>query len=294
VIPSSQAGCWGILPTGLRMHREEIGIRGYMNVFLNEVRGYRRSLLGWSIGLGAIMVIYAPYMSTFINDSASMRGFFSNLGQASLDALGINLDLIFGPLGFFNYILGFMTLAAGIQALSLGLRIIAEENRYKATDFLLTKPASRVSIYLQKLLAGAVCLLITDLVADVVSFVSLSAAAGSSLPVGTFVILVGTMTLVQMFLFALGLLIASVIPRLKQTIGTGIGLTLAFYLIAMVANLLGGDTLSWLTPFKYYEGNYVIVHDAYDAKYLLAGLALTVVFAVVGLMVYRRRDLAAS
>jgi len=136
--------------------------------------------------------------------------------------------------------------------------------------------------------------LITDLVADVVSFVSLSAAAGSSLPVGTFVILVGTMTLVQMFLFALGLLIASVIPRFKQTIGTGIGLTLAFYLIAMVANLLGGDTLSWLTPFKYYEGNYVIVHDAYDAKYLLVGLALTVVFAVVGLMVYRRRDLAAS
>lgn len=265
-----------------------------MNVLVNEIRGYRKSLLGWSIGLSAIIVVYAPFLSAFTSDSASMREFFSNLGQTSLDALGINLDLIFGPLGFFNYILGFMTLAAGIQALSLGLRVIAEENRYKATDFLLTKPVSRVSIYLQKLLAGAICLLITDLVADAVSFSSLSAAAGSSLPVGTFVILVGTMTLVQMFLFTLGLLIASASPRLKQTIGIGIGLTLAFYLTAMVANLLGGDTLSWLTPFKYYEGNYVIVHDSYDMKYLLAGLALTAAFAIVGLAIYRRRDVAAS
>jgi len=261
-----------------------------MNVLLQEIIQYRKGLLAWIIGLSLGALMFMPFLPAFADNVDSMKDFLAGMGQTLTGAIGIDFEVFFGPLGFFNYIYSFILLAAGIQALALGLRIIAKETRFKTADFLLTKPKSRISIYLQKVFAGIICLIITQVVVGLVCLFSLMAFSSQSFPMQTFLLLVSTLSTMQFFLFTLGILIAALIPKLKQTIGVAIGITLLFYVLYMVANVTEDELYNWFTPFKYFEGNYIITNQSYDTQMLVLGLSLTLLFFVVGLVVYRRRD----
>ena len=260
-----------------------------MNVFAHEIRQYRKGLLGWIIGLCLGAFMFMPFLPAFAENVTNMKEFLSSMGQMAI-AVGIDLDLFFGPLGYFNYIFSFIILAAGIQALALGLKIIAAEGRFKTADFLLTKPMSRTAIYLQKVLAGFVSLLITQVTIYAVCLISLMFFTPESFSVPSFLLLASTLGFTQFFLYALGIFIATLIPKLKQTIGIAIGLTIVFYMFSMIANVTEISELNWLTPFKYFEGNYLLSNQAYDVLPFALGLSLTALFIFLGLLVYRRRD----
>ena len=185
-----------------------------MNVLIQEIKQYRKGLLAWIVGLTLGAFMFMPFLPAFADNVSSMKEFLAGMGLSLTEAIGIDFEVFFGPLGYFNYIYSFIILAAGIQALALGLRIIALETRFKTADFLLTKPKSRSSIYLQKVAAGLISLLVTQAIVNLVCLISLKAFAVESFSLQNFLLLVSTLSFMQFFLYALGILVAALAPML--------------------------------------------------------------------------------
>src|SRR5665811_154750 len=143
-----------------------------MNVFIHELKSYRKSTIIWTLSLCAFAVIFLLMYPAFTKDVAASRKALAGLPPVFREAVGISLANFFTIFGFYAYLLNFLMLAAAIQAINLGVGVISKEESGKTADFLLSKPVSRASVITSKLLAVLSLLLMTNVV-----FVSVSLVA---------------------------------------------------------------------------------------------------------------------
>lgn len=265
-----------------------------MNIFRYELRQYRKSLIGWCVGLTAFIALYMPFMPTFLDQSASFRDFFLNLGPTVLDTMGINPDLLFGSLGFYGYILTYVHLVCAIQAISLGINLFSKEVRMKTADFLLAKPKSRLTIFMQKWLAAFVSLLITQICFYIMSYVMMSTAAEGKLQSKEFWMVTVIASFVQWLFLSIGIFLALVVRRIKSPTTVSIGATMGLFLVGMIANMTKSDVLRVFAPLRYFDSNYVMMHCAYETGYLALALGLSALLTVAGGVIFVKRDILAG
>ncbi len=260
-----------------------------MNVFRYEFRQYRRGLLGWCVGMVAFVVVYMSFMPAFLDESEALRRFFSGVGQLLTKAMGFDVDVFFGPLGFYGYILTFLTLIGSIQAVSLGLSILSKESRMRTADFLLTKPIRRRNIFGQKLLTSALILLVTQGVFYAASTLGMFAAM-DDIAFAPFMLISLSFGLIQFLFLAIGLLVAAISQRIKSVITVSTGIAIGFFVLGMVSNMTGDAKLRFLAPMRYFETAYILSHNAYETEYLILCVGLTLAMGIAALALYIRRD----
>ncbi len=260
-----------------------------MNIFRYEFKQYRKGLLGWCLGMIVFVIVYASFMPAFIDESAALRNFFSGVGELLTKAMGFDVDVFFGPLGFFGYILTFLTFIGSIQAISLGLSILSKESRMRTADFLLTKPICRKGIFGQKLLASVVILLITQGVFYAAATIGMYTAI-EGFVLKPFILISLSFGLIQFLFLALGLLVAALSQKIKSVITVSTGIAMGFFALGMVSNMTGDAKLRFLAPMRYFETAYILTHNAYETQYLILCLGLTLAMGIIALALYTRRD----
>ncbi len=264
-----------------------------MNVFKYELRQYRRSLVSWVAGMSLILFIYLPIMPIFLEESAALREMFGSLNQSVLSAINIDMELVFGTVGFYGFMFTFISIAAAIQAASLGLGIISKENRMKTADFLLSKPRTRLSIFASKLLAALCVLVVTQSVFYIISTAGMYLASNGNLQFRPFMLINLTYTFQQLAYMAVGMFLAMILPKVKSVISATMALVMGTFIIGMLANLAEIEALRILSPLRYFDTNYIISNSAYDIKYLMLSIVVTVVLIVASGVIYIKRDVKA-
>ena len=264
-----------------------------MNVFRYELRQYRRGLLGWAVGLSAFVCLYMPFMPAFLDEAASMKEFFLSLGPAVLGAMGINVDLFFGTLGFYGFLFIFINLLGAIQASAIGLNIISKETLMKTADFLLTKPESRGNIFLEKLLAAVFSLAVTELAFYATSAVAMRLATGSGLAVRPFVLITLTLTYTQLIFLAVGMFAATAVGKIKSVTPVAVGISLGAFIIGMMSNMTGSEVLRWFSPLRWFDTNQILKDGGYEPKFFIFNFAASAVLLAGAYMVYRKKNIAA-
>ena len=132
-----------------------------MNMFLHELKAYRKSTIIWSVALAGIVIVFLSMFPAFSSNTEELKKLLENLPLALRNAIGLSLDTIGSLLGFYSTLTFlYITLCGAIQAMNLGTSIVSKEVREKTADFLLTKPVSRVQILTAKLLAALTSLVI--------------------------------------------------------------------------------------------------------------------------------------
>ncbi len=264
-----------------------------MNVLRYELGQYRRGMVSWCAGMVAFVVIYASFLPAFLTEVESLRAFFAGVGQLLTKAMGFDVELFLGPLGFYGYLLTFLSLAGAVQAVHLGLSIISKESRMRAADFLLTKPARRGGIFAGKLGAAVLSLLITQAVFALAASLAMYVWGVGGVPVRPFALITASFGLVQWFFLAMGMLVAAVWQRMKTVITVAMGLSLGFFLVGMVANMAEDKALRLFAPMRYFDTAYIITNGAYETGFLLLCVGLTLAMGIAACAVYTRRDIRA-
>ena len=121
-----------------------------MNVFKFELRSLRIMLLLWALAFVALITIYISVYPSFSKDAAATQQLFATLPFAVHAALGMNVETLFSFLGFLGNVFTVILLASAMFGASLGLGLFSREGRARTTDFLLTKPRRRSSIFFAK------------------------------------------------------------------------------------------------------------------------------------------------
>lgn len=261
-----------------------------MNVFLRELRAYRKSTIIWIVSLSILLLIFMAIYPAFSTDIEATKSVLEQFPKPLLDALSLSFETFFTIYGFYGYLLSFTILAGAIQAMNLGTGVVAKEVSGKTADFLLSKPVTRTRVLTAKLAAVLVVLVVTNVAFSAMSVVSALIVATETLDVGMLLMLASTLFLVQLFFLALGALLGVIIPKVKSVVAVSLPTVFAFYIVGTLGEVLGKTEVRYATPFKFFDFVYMIDHKAYEAKYLLLDLALVVVAVVTAYAIYLKKD----
>lgn len=203
-----------------------------------------KSLFSWSIIVAILMAVvlaiypsisemYASVPEEMMEILIAMGGGFSNIGEYFVIEGG-----------------QIYVLVGAVFAAILGMSLIGKEIKDGSSEFLYTHPVSKGTIYRSKLCVLIVDIIIFNLFIIAVSLITIGIVTGFS-----------TFSLVNFLIYALlatilhlevGLIVYSLtaVFKTKISMGIGLGLSIAFYFIALIAKIASEiQILEIFTPF---------------------------------------------
>lgn len=261
-----------------------------MAVFIHELKRGKVSLLIWSCAiafmLGICVLIY-PEMKTQMGDISAM---FANMGSFSA-AFGMD-KINFGSfIGFFGVECGnVLGLGGALFASILGISALAKEEKEHTAEFLLTHPISRIRVLTEKLLAVFAQIVILNLIAALVTVLSVL-VVGESADIRTMFLLFLAYWMMQMEIAAVTFGISAFLRG--NGLGIGLGIAVLLYFLNILANLTeNAKFLKYITPFGYTEGADIIANRAIETNYLAVGIVFTAAGIAAAFLQYRKKDIA--
>jgi beta-exotoxin I transport system permease protein len=262
------------------------------NVFRRTLYDQRRALLGYGIGIAALVAFTGALYPT-VRDQAEQ---FKQLAQAlpqSVQAFVGDLSDLTSAAGYLRGRLFALTLPALflVYAITKGSDVIGGEEDRGTLDVLLAQPITRPKVFLHKAAGVATGLGALTLVV-LAGVVAIDVAFGMGVGLGR--IAAASLDLLLLALAHAGIAFGLTGLGLRRGAAASAAAAVAFagFLFNAFANLADVlEPLRFVSPFSYYAEPDSIKNGAdVPAMAVLAGLA--VVSAAVGLVQFRRRDIA--
>lgn len=264
-----------------------------MNMFLHELKAYRKSTIIWTCSLITLVILFLSMFPAFSKEAEAFKEIMKGFPEPIRKAMGISVDSMSSILGFYSYMFLYTTLCGAIQAMNLGTSIVSKEVRAKTADFLLTKPVTRKAIMTSKLMAALTCLVITNVIYLVASSSMAYIVATKDYSYKIFFMISITLFFVQLMFLALGIIISVVMPKIKSVLPISLGTVFSFFIIGMLAATTGDDTMRYITPFKYFDTNYILKNSSYEVSFIIVGIVLIVAAITTSYYVYSKKDVHA-
>jgi ABC-2 type transport system permease protein len=264
-----------------------------MNMYLHELKAYRKSTIIWTVSVVALMVFFMSLFPGLTKDTDQFKKLLEAYPVGVRKALGISLGSITSLLGFYSYTFTYVVLCGSIQAMNLGTSILSKEVREKTADFLLTKPVTRKQIVSAKLLAVVTSLVITNVIYIATACITASAVSEKSVDFHTFILISVTAFFVELMFVALGFFISAWVSKIKSVLSISLGVVFGLFIITMFGSALGEKTVRYFSPFKYYDTAYIIKHSSYEASFIIIEIVFIIAAIVASFMIYSKKDIHA-
>jgi len=264
-----------------------------MNMYIHELKASRKSTITWAITLIGVLTLYMSFYSTINNDADTFIKILEGVPPVVKQAIGLAVNQVTSPLGYYSFVYTFLMVLAAVQALNLGLNIISKEFRNKTADFLLTKPRTRPSVMTAKLLAGVTALIITACIYVVYSAIFVQMVVGQSFNMNALLLISFSLLILQFIFYALGFLIAVIFPKIKSVISVSLPIVFGFYFVNILASITGDQLYEYLSVFKYFDPNYIVLNMRYETKYVILSMLIVIICFALSYIVYSKKDVHA-
>jgi ABC-2 type transport system permease protein len=264
-----------------------------MNMYLHELKMLRKTTIIWTCAIIAIAALYLSMYSSIANDAAGFKVLLEGYPPQVRAMLGVSIDNITSPLGFYTMVITFVVLCGAIQAMNLGVSLLSKESRERTADFLLVKPVSRVAIVNAKLLAALTMLFATDVLYFAAVSILVRAVAQSGFSGEVFLMINLTLLFIQLIFFALGVFVSMFFNKIRSVLPISLGTVFAFYFLGALVVTDKNDGFRFISPFKYFDTSYIMKNSSYEAPYLIVGAIIVVVAIAASYVIYSRKDIHA-
>lgn len=265
-----------------------------MNMYLFELKSLKKQTLIWVTAMIALAALYLSIYPSIAKDVDDFKELLGNYPPAIREMLGIDLDSIASLTGFYSMVFSFIVLFGGIQAMNLGVSILSKESRERTADFLLVKPVSRSAIIGAKLIAALTMLIITNIVYHIAVTIMANIFKTNDYNDKLFFLINLTLFFVQIIFAAIGLAVSVFFKKIKNILPISLGVVFGFYLIgALLAVGEEKDKLRFISPFKYFDIDYITKNESYEILYLLLGAAIVIISVIIVYLIYNKKDIHA-
>jgi polyether ionophore transport system permease protein len=260
----------------------------FRSIYLKTLRDFRVPILGWGLGLGALMAaVFAAVPSAFATPAA----------KAAVVSLGASFAWIAEPIkidtagGYATWKYGITILVVVIWPLLAGTGMLRGEEERGSMDVLLSLPRRRVRVALEKLAAMWTALLAMGLLVALLTFASASKVS-SDLSLGAAVAFGVNLSLICGVFGSIAVLVSQFTQERRTASGVTAGILLAAIVVDMVHRVVPNTVwLSQLSPVYYYNLSKPLV-PGYNANLgaMLVMVGLSVIFAGAAVWLFARRD----
>ena len=262
-----------------------------MNIYKYELKANARSTILFMIGMLVFLIFYMTFYPSFASDTGNFMDMLKNYPEALQKALGVAFENITTLLGYYSFILVYVVLVGAVQSANLGLNSVSKEERDKTAEFLLVKPVSRMKILTAKRASILILVLFTIVVYNIGSYLILKLMVDKPFDLKTFFLLNSTLLIIQLVFIALGFFIGIFIKRMRTIMPVSLALVFGLFAIGAFAVNADDDKLRYLSPFKYYDYNYILANQSFEAGYLIFALILILVLLITSFIIYQKRDI---
>ncbi|THE12762.1 ABC transporter [Bacillus timonensis] len=259
-----------------------------MNVFLRELKAYRKSLLIWSVGIVLLILMGKTEYSSLATSGQSLNELIESMPKALQSLMGIGTLDVSTPIGYFSILYLYLLLMATIHGAMMGASIIAKEERDKTFEFLFVKPITRTKVITMKLMAGFVNLVVFNVVTTVATILLFEM---NNEMADVFMLMSG-MFILQVLFLMIGTALASVIRNPKRAAPIATGILLLTFILSIVMDLSEKlEFLKYIVPFKYFAAKNMLTGDGFEAVYVVLSLSLIVSLTATTYVFYKKKDL---
>ena len=263
-----------------------------MNIFLHELKAYRKSMIIWACSMAALAALYIFIFTGLASDIEAFKDVLKSLPEVVRKLLSLYVESISTLEGFYSFAFVYIVLCGAIQAMNLGVSIVSKEVREKTADFLLTKPVSRKRILTSKLLAVLASLIITNIIYLAI-IVPLTLTAKSQFNMGVFLMITATLFFVQLMFAALGVLVSVTAHKIRSVISISLSTVFGFFIISMLGSVIGEKAIRYLSPFKYFDLAYIVQNAAYETRFIVIDIAFVIAVTATSYLIYMKKDIHA-
>lgn len=262
-----------------------------MNIFLHELKTYRKSTILWTISLVVVVSISFSLFPSFSRDIDKIKNLFEAFPEPIRIGMGISLDSFANILGYYSFPFSFVVLIGSIQAMNLGMSIVSKEVHEKTVDFLLTKPIKRIQILTYKILAVIISLVITNVIYITATNITASVVKRDDYSFKIFFMISITLLFVQLIFMSLGVIISVILPKIKSVLPISLATVFIFYFISFLSSTTADDMIRYITPFKYFDPVYIIENGAYEISFIIISLVIIVIAIISSYVIYDKKDI---
>lgn len=262
-----------------------------MNIFLRELKAFRKSIIFWGIGIIFLITSgMAKYEATASN--GQINEVFASMPKSFQTIFGTSAFDLSKASGYFGMLVLYLFLMATIHAAMLGANIIAKEERDKTAEFLFVKPLSRSRIIMLKLLSGFVNLLIFNLISWITSVAVVRKYSNGENVNDDITIVMIALFILQILFFMIGAAIAAKSKNSKKAASYSTGILLGTFILSIAIDLNESlEKLKYLTPFKYFEAKNIMYGGGFDITFIIISVFLIFSFLMVTFLSFKSRDL---
>ncbi|MEX2393748.1 MAG: ABC transporter permease subunit [Actinomycetota bacterium] len=259
-----------------------------MTIFDRFFTDRRRSMIGWTISLVAVLGLQNAFYPAFKEQMSEL-----DFGQGFEDFFGLGGLSIASPAGWLQaQIFAIFPVLLTIFAVSIGTRALATSEEDGTMELLLANPVERRRVALHRALAGGVLTAIVGFVTTALILLTcppLGLLEGVSLPgyAAESLSSVGIALLFGGLAFMVGGLTGR--RTLSLTVGTAVAVA-TYILNGLAATVEVAAPLRFITPFHWMLGRNMLVQGV-AVEGVTLPFAFAAVFVAVGVWAFNRRDL---
>jgi len=252
----------------------------------------RGAMIGWTIGIGLYGVMMA-YLFPFMSDMGEVVEEFMAMFPPAMSAFFENIYRISTPVGFIDvYYFSYLHLIIGILAISVGAGLVAADEERGSLDLVLSHPISRTRLFMGRWLALEAVLLII-LGVGWLTWVIPAQRVGLGLSAGELLRPFLPLMAALLLFGAIAAFLSMVLPSARMAGMLTGAFLVGNYLLRGLGNI--SDRLERIltyTPLRYYQSGEAI--EGLNINWLLGLVAASVVFFVLALLLFQKRDIRVS
>lgn len=262
-----------------------------MNIFLRELRFFRFQTVLWTSIIVFVVVFYLSIYPTFYQSKEEFTEILNNFPKEVLEALNVDGDRLFTPLGYYCFTFSYIVIIGAFQAGVLGLKVMLGDTLEKANSFILTKPVSRKKILTSKLCAAIASLVITNIIFQIFSFLVMMMINNSEGIIWYQLFLINlALLLIQLTFVSITMMIGGFIKKPKAVTITAVISIIVFYVLSILQELTDLEFLRYLNPFSYFKVDDILVTGGYKSGFIVASIFITFFCVNFGYIHYDTSD----
>lgn len=262
-----------------------------MNIFKLEFRKKFKPMLIWIAAILAWAMIVIAFIPTLVEEGHTFADLIERMG-AFADVMNINTDTFSTVLGIIGMYFGMLLIVFGIQSANYGFGLVTIEESELTADFLITKPVKRSKILTYKILASITIMFITCTVYTVVSYFTILGVSGDNeVNRKALLLVLCSSFFVQLFFFAVGLLISLFLKKVKSTTPFSMGLAFGMFILDAFSRNFEIDIIRYVNPLSFFSTATIAKDAAYNTKFFIINLIIVAISIALSYILYQKRDI---
>lgn len=257
-----------------------------MSILKRELKINFKYILIWTIVILVISFLTISFYPLIKNDITEFKNIMKNFPSQVQTIFNLKIMKLDNILGYYiSFPIRFITLCTMIYSMLMGINILSKEKRLKTTDFIYSKPISRVKLLNIKLLSTFILITVSNTILFFMIYFILLGFS-NSINLYTYFLINLSIYLISILYLTLGLIISFIIKNVKNNITISLAIVIGLNSLAIFMD----EKIRFCLPLRYFDMNYILDNKKYELKYLLLCIALTIVFYISSIIIHKNKD----